>query len=361
MSNNNKIEHLFNIMKNLNFKDNDDEYDNINRNLDNLLLKYIKNDIELDINDYKFLSKEHINTEFIKNRVNKLKLYIKRLNLLLKYPFIEQRTDKWYEMRKECLTASDLFEGISKNNNLLAKKKAGVYIDNTDFTNIPALKWGTMFEDMALRTYSQCNNNITIHNFGLICNDSIKNFGASPDGISELGIMIEIKCPFSREIKKNVIPEKYYYQIQGQLAVCNLQECDYVECNFNTIDTEENYINYVLNNKLNNKNHGIIAEYYSKNKNLFHYLYSDSYLNEKECIINIKKKIENFKDSDFVFNKKIYWYLKNIYIQKIFFNYNLWKEIPSKINNFWSKVDYSKSLPIEYKKNKVKYTFIQDD
>ena len=40
-----KIDNLVNIMKNLNFKNNTDEYNDINRKLDNLLLKYIKNDI----------------------------------------------------------------------------------------------------------------------------------------------------------------------------------------------------------------------------------------------------------------------------------------------------------------------------
>ena len=51
-----KIDNLENIMKNLNFKNNTDEYNDINRKLDNLLLKYIKNDITLDQQDYNFLS-----------------------------------------------------------------------------------------------------------------------------------------------------------------------------------------------------------------------------------------------------------------------------------------------------------------
>ena len=89
-----------------------------------------------------------------------------------------------------------------------------------------------MFEDMAIRCYKQINNNIPVHIFGIIQNKNIEHFGASPDGITDLGIMVEIKCPFSRQIKKDFIPEKYYYQMQGQLAVCNLTECDYVECEF---------------------------------------------------------------------------------------------------------------------------------
>lgn len=206
-------------------------------------------------------------------------------------------------------------------------------------------------------------NNIKIHEFGLIDNDNIKNFGASPDGISELGIMIEIKCPYSRKIKKDVIPEKYYYQIQGQLAVCELEECDYVECDFGIINNEEEYIKHVYDNKLNNKNHGIIAQYYSVEKNVYSYLYSDPYLYNEECIKNIHQKINVYNDINYEYQKKIYWYLKEIYIQRVNFNKNLWETIPEKINLFWSKVIECKNLPIEYKevKKPVKFNFITDN
>jgi hypothetical protein len=43
-------------------------------------------------------------------------------------------------------------------------------------------------------------------------NNEHKFFGASPDGINELGIMVEIKCPFKRKLKKiPSIIEQYYY------------------------------------------------------------------------------------------------------------------------------------------------------
>ena len=64
---------------------------------------------------------------------------------------------------------------------------------------------------------------------GLIIHNQYKHIGASPDGISDLGIMLEIKCPFKRKID-GAIPEQYWMQIQGQLEVCDLEECDYLEC-----------------------------------------------------------------------------------------------------------------------------------
>lgn len=365
MSNKCKIDKLISKMKKLNsknivFKIHDDYFNDNTRKLDNLLLKYIKYDIELDNNDYKFLSNDNINKDYIIDRVKLLKHNKLLLNKLLEYPYIEQCTTEWYEIRKTCLTASDLGEAISNNNNLLAKKKAGVYIDNTNFQNVPPLKWGNMFEDMAIRCYKQINNNIVIHKFGIIQNNTIEHFGASPDGITDLGVMVEIKCPFSRKIKKDVIPEKYFYQMQGQLAVCNLTECDYVECEFKTFDNDDEYTNFINEKKYDNKNFGIIAEFYDNLNHKYFYLYSNEYLSKEDCIIDINKQIENNKKDYLQFIKLTKWVLNEIYIQKVEFDKDLWDTIPLKINNFWKKVEEFKHLPIEYKETKKKIKFIED-
>lgn len=359
-----KVDIITKKMKNLNskinLKNNNDYYNDNTRELDNLLYKYIKYDITLDQNDYMFLKKEHIDEEFIVNRIKLLKHNKILLDKLLQYPYIEQCTDKWYEIRKTCLTASDLGEALSKNNNLLAKKKAGVYIDNTNFQSVPPLKWGNMFEDMAIRCYKQINNNINIHIFGIIQNKMIEHFGASPDGITDMGIMVEIKCPFSRQIKKDVIPEKYYYQMQGQLAVCNLSECDYVECDFKTFDNDDEFYNFIKEKKYDNKYFGVIAEYYDNSIQKYFYLYSNEYLNKDDCIIDINKQMENINSSNLKFIKLTKWVLNNIYIQKVEFNKELWETIPPKINEFWEKVESFKDMPIEYKETKKKLKFISD-
>ncbi|PNH02587.1 Lon protease [Tetrabaena socialis] len=84
-----------------------------------------------------------------------------------------------------------------------------------------------MYEDVAQQVYCK-RNGVRIHEFGLLKHPTVAHIGASPDGISELGVMLEIKCPYRRQITGEV-PVQYYYQIQGQLEVCGLQECDYLE------------------------------------------------------------------------------------------------------------------------------------
>jgi putative phage-type endonuclease len=133
--------------------------------------------------------------------------------------------------------ASDLYDAVYHPITLIKKKLKNVSFNSH---SIPALKWGCMFEQAAVNIYSHINST-KVNEFGLLVNNNINNFGASPDGITDEGIMIEIKCPYSREIKDKVIPEKYYYQMQGQMAVCELDICDYIECKFKAFNDIDEY------------------------------------------------------------------------------------------------------------------------
>jgi len=240
---------------------------------------------------------------------------------LLQKPFIKQRTPEWFKLREDRLTASDLHDAI-KNPLSLAKRK----LKGTTFISsaIPALKWGTMFEAMAIRIYSNMKD-IKIHEFGLIINDNIKNFGASPDGITEEGIMIEIKCPYSRKIIDGNIPEKYYYQMQGQLAVCKLNKCDYIECEFITYEDEDEYLNEIKDIE-NNYIHGIIAQKKEGKEYIYHY--SKENQDGNENIIEMNK----YETEGFTLN---YWKLKTINIQEVNFDKENWDNlITNKIKTY---------------------------
>ena len=341
----------------------------INQDIDKCLLQFITNITELgEQNDfdidavsksiYSVLNKTNksINYDIISKRLAEIKKYRVELKALLKLPLMKQRSDEWFEARKTRLTASDLYDAV-KGGNIsikLAKKKANIIIDNINYNSIPALKWGTMFEPMASRCYSQKMNNINIHDFGLLCDADNKHFGASPDGINELGIMIEIKCPYSRKIADGVIPDKYKMQIQGQLAVCKLNECDYIECIFKSIETEEEYLDID-----HTMIHGIIAEFYNS-KGEYVYFYSEPNKKPKECvedIINQKNNADN--GTGLKFSKYTYWKLDEMIIQRVIFNSNAWENIIPKINMFWETVEEYKMLPIEV--GIKKYCFINDD
>ena len=332
----------------------------MNREIDLYILKHINavDAIDGDIDEEAFAAED------VKKRALEIREYRKELKVLLQLPLMKQRTEEWYEARKTRLTASDLSDAIKGGNGSikLAKKKANIIVDTINYNAIPALKWGTMFEPMATRCYSQKMNNIEIHDFGLVCDTENEHFGASPDGINELGIMLEIKCPYSRKIVDGVIPEKYKMQIQGQLAVCKLKECDYIECVFKSLESVDEYL--ALDDDCDVK-HGIIAEYYNP-KGEYVYYYSEPNQTPKECVDEIcnhsngdDERSERIRSEKLKFSKYTYWRLDEMIIQRVVFNADMWKTIVPKINTFWESVEEYKLLPIEL--GIKKYTFVDDD
>lgn len=334
----------------------------MNREIDLYILKHI-NAVDGNIEEAAFAA-EAFAAEDVKKRALEIREYRKELKVLLQLPLMKQRTEEWYEARKTRLTASDLSDAIKGGSGSikLAKKKANIIVDTINYNAIPALKWGTMFEPMATRCYSQKMNNIEIHDFGLVCDTENEHFGASPDGINELGIMLEIKCPYSRKIVDGVIPEKYKMQIQGQLAVCKLKECDYIECVFKSLESVEEYL-ALDGDRGEGEKHGVIAEYYNP-KGEYVYYYSEPNQTPKECVDEMcigsdDERSERIRSEKLKFSKYTYWRLDEMIIQRVVFNADMWKTIVPKINTFWESVEEYKLLPIEL--GIKKYTFVDDD
>jgi putative phage-type endonuclease len=108
-------------------------------------------------------------------------------------------------------------------------KKASSFYGEYSYKDTVYTMWGKKYEDAASRLYCKLYN-VKLHEFGLVPHAKIKWLAASPDGITEDGIMLEIKCPKSRKIDTTSIPLYYWIQVQIQLEVCNLEHCDFIEC-----------------------------------------------------------------------------------------------------------------------------------
>lgn len=172
--------------------------------------------------------------ELVEDRMSLMKAWRVQLAKLLAAPGIEQRTPAWYSARSELTTASDVASAIGGRNGSSKEflvKKAGGPEEQKAFSGCaPPLKWGIMFEPVANAIYAK-RMGVCVHEFGLLRHPHISHIGASPDGISDMGVMVEIKCPFSRIID-GTVPSAYMAQIQCQLDVCGLDECDFFECQF---------------------------------------------------------------------------------------------------------------------------------
>ena len=139
----------------------------VNNIIDNELIDIIQNDFK-NINKIQYIYEKNkdknIDKKIIKERIQEINSYRKILKELVKEPVIKQRTKEWFDARENRLTASDLYDAIkdSKVSDTIAKKKAKITKDNINYNGIKALKWGTMFEPMASRIYSEINKDINI-------------------------------------------------------------------------------------------------------------------------------------------------------------------------------------------------------
>lgn len=162
-------------------------------------------------------------------RARELAGYARTVEALVLSPGIPQRTDAWYAARETMVTGSELADATdpSRMRRFFERKLAGPGAWN-DLKDNPAIKWGVKYEPVACELYER-RSGCRVHEFGLLPHPTIPSFGASPDGISDLGIMLEIKCPYSRVITGQV-PPSYYAQVQAQLDTTGLRECDFLEC-----------------------------------------------------------------------------------------------------------------------------------
>jgi putative phage-type endonuclease len=203
-----------------------------------------------------------------------LETILAQLDFLDTVPQPAQRTPEWYTFRANKITASDFAVPVNKNpysdRNSLILKKCG---HETPFVAGPAVTHGVKFEDVAVDIYEdRCG--VSISEYGCIPHPKHDFLGASPDGICNktsknkeyIGRMLEIKCPKSRKLN-GFVPEYYYYQVQGQLEICELEYCDFLECVIKEYNTRDEFIedtgehDYVRFQK-NGMERGVLIELY---------------------------------------------------------------------------------------------------
>lgn len=164
-----------------------------------------------------------------------------------------QRTPEWYQFRWNLITASNAwkaFDTQSSINQLIYEKcqplKSADDEEEVKMINVNSpLHWGQKYEPLTVMVYEH-NYNTTVEDFGCIQHPQYSFVGASPDGIvvnhdsDRFGRMLEIKNVVSREI--NGIPKKEYWtQMQLQMEVCDLDDCDFLETKFTEYPDESSF------------------------------------------------------------------------------------------------------------------------
>jgi len=173
-----------------------------------------------------------------------------KLKILKTLELPEQRTPEWYALRKKILTASSLAGALDKCHFTSRDELILGKIEETPYVSNPITEWGVKYEDVAVMFYEEMYKT-KILDFGLVPHPDFDIFGASPDGICEdlnngndeyIARMIEIKCPPKRKFTKTVLPG-YWMQMQGQMEVCDLDECDFFQVKLEEYESFEDYSN----------------------------------------------------------------------------------------------------------------------
>lgn len=167
--------------------------------------------------------------------------------LIENYGIDDQRSTAWFAKRGEMLTASEIWKcfgdaSYSARRELIMSKLSTP--KTNDGPSVGALIWGTRFEPVAKEIYSNMGD-ITIKDLSCVRHPLHSFIGASPDGLIlsscfRNGRLIEFKCPISRAFTSETpVPAHYYHQMQLQMECTNLQECEYVEMQFKTMNYTE--------------------------------------------------------------------------------------------------------------------------
>ena len=295
-----------------------------------------------------FIPKRAYKKSYIRKNNNNLvyfKKIDKQINYLKSIPQPEQRTDEWYIFRNSTMTASNIwkiFISDYSQTQLILEKCEPININKFKNTNLNSpMHWGQKYEPVSVLYYEYINNT-RVTDFGCIPHKDYSFIAASPDGIvcdtsSKLfGRMLEIKNVVSREITG--IPKmEYWIQMQIQMEVCDLNECDFLEMKFTEyLEREE----YILDIEPEYK--GTILQFMNKKTEEPHYVYAPFLLSDIESSEYkewVEKSHREFaSDSNIEYIKTLYWKLEKISCILVLRNKFWFNTVLPDVEFFWNNL-----------------------
>jgi putative phage-type endonuclease len=341
-----------------------DEFDLLEEDMDELLedalaifINCFYPNRSINTNDYKIVE---LNNE----EINHLEIKIQGLRNI---PQPTQRTPEWYQFRSNLITASNAwkaFESQAAINQLIYEKcqpikneeikEPDLKIIHNINTNT-SMHHGQKYEPLSVMIYENMYNT-KIEDFGCIQHPVYKFLGASPDGINvdktseRFGRMLEIKNPVSRDITG--IPKKeYWVQMQLQMEVCDLDECDFLETKF--VEYKDRF-SYESDKDPNNKK-GIIIQFYTK-EGIPIYLYKPLHLISDEEVSQWEEETINLYESEpyqYSFTKYIYWKLEQISCIIVLRNRDWFKNNIGQLEKIWKIVEEERVSGFQHRAPKI--------
>jgi len=294
------------------------------------------------------------------NIVNKpdVKMLEKKLKSYENMEQPEQLSKEWFEFRREGLSASDLYKALdsqSKQNNLALGKCEPIDFNKKFSTNINSpCHNGHRYEPLSIMHYEK-DFNTKVGEFGCIKHRVHAFLRASPDGINidptnyRYGRLVEVKNPTSRVL--DGVPEKaYWVQMQMQMEVWDLDECDFLETTFKEYENEEAFQKdgETFTHMENGMRKGITVQFFNGNKP--HYEYPPVDISEEE--FNKWYDIVLEKNKEMAYIKNIYWYLMDYSCVLVPRNRKWFNSVLPKLQQFWKTILEERETGYEHRRPK---------
>ena len=300
-----------------------------------------------------------------------------------------QRTPEWHLFRHGLISASNIWKVFGTEasvNSLICEKCVPMMrqrertasvddgLEDEVLCSVPVtiatsvntqspLHWGVKYEPVTAMIY-QKRLSAELGEFGCIRHKEHAFIGASPDGIvttrdhPAYGRMLEIKNVVNREI--NGIPSMaYWIQMQVQMEVCNLEECDFVETVFKEYDyTEEDLFYSNAKNRVYEYN-GVILYFIKRDysdsspKYVYMPLSSNSDLDKTQVNAWIDKQKQAIKE-EYVLFKRIYWYCETFSCVLVHRSREWFAAALPKVREVWATIEKERVSGCEHRQPKKK-------
>lgn len=299
------------------------------------------------------------NSKIETNTAYENKIIEKKIYDLKNLPQPTQRTDAWYKFRHNLITASNAYKAFESQStiNQLIYEKCQPLKQNTDedlevkmVNTNSTLHWGQKYEPLSVMLYEYMYDT-KVDDFGCIQHPVYKFLGASPDGINidpskeRYGRMLEIKNIVNRVI--DGIPKKeYWVQMQLQMEVCDLDECDFLETKFIEYNDRETFFQDVQDNTKK----GVIIYFHTKEGKPF-YEYKPLHIQEKHDIEKWEEEqiaLHENKEG-YIFMKNIYWKLEKLSCVLVLRNKEWFKNNIPQLQNVWNIIEKERISGYEHR------------
>ena len=311
---------------------------------------------------------------------DKNKIIQDKIEYLKQKPQPDQRTDEWYNFRHNLITASNAYKAFESQStiNQLIYEKCQPLKNNDDTSRMVNINtpfhWGQKYEPLSVMLYESMYNT-KVDDFGCIQHSQYSFLGASPDGINvdvnseRYGRMLEIKNIVNREIT-GVPKKEYWVQMQMQMEVCDLDECDFLETKFVEYEKADLFFNDLQKDeeKDNNKNvldtKGLILYFHNSKQAKPFYVYKPLNIVNYDDILNWEEKtIELYQspEQNLLYIQTIYWKLEKLSCVFVQRNKGWFESNIKALENVWKIIETERVTGYEHRAPNKKMKHVKEN